>query len=168
MSVPPFEYQSVWWWILRQNEHETRDNIDLIGPSAEPQFQKQSFANGSAHLLNIFADEEEAWTERERVEFCVKTYVYLSKLQRSGSFDRFIVADCDGAEPLITGILSTLAPIWVQTPQKLRSSRGEDAYALIDHAQRQFTLNDWTEPIEDWPPASDQAKSVWNGICSEG
>ncbi len=152
-SVPPFDYQSPWWWMLDNLEIPDLD-LDLVAPSEIDQFRRKEHDNGTSHRLNIYADEETAWTERERVEFSVKTYVYMSKLHKRNSYDRIVVADCASAEPLMAGNLSVLAPVWVRVPPNNDSERGTGGAGLLEQAERRFRLRDLAgSPIEnDWPP----------------
>lgn len=164
-AVPPFDYKSPWWWLL-DNLQERDHTIDLIGPSGEEQFQRSEFSLGTAHLLNIFANEDDDWSERERVEFSVKVYVYLSKLHRRETFDRFVIVDCSGAEPLVSSNLSVLAPTWVNVPLKTVSDRGRLGSKLLQTAERRFSLKDLIEGVPDedaWPPEV----TVWESLLDQ-
>lgn len=165
-EVPPFNYKSLWWWLLSKHDNSNL-TFELIGPSGEHQFQRRSFDNGTAHLLNIYANEETKWTEREKVEFSVKAYVYLSKLQSSNTFDRFVIADCSGIEPLLAANLSVLAPVWVKKPIQNSSDRGKQGRGLMHLADETFNIdNIITEEslTTNWPPDSDKLLAVINNI----
>lgn len=146
-------------------EVDTPHSVDLVGPSGEHQFRKKTGNIGSAHLLNIFAEDNGEWSERERNEFVVKSHVYLSKLQRSGSFDRIVIADCAGAEPMLVGILSTLAETWVKPPGDLSSRRGELSYGLMELADGTFDPGIATDR---WPPSEQDADRLINNLTGEG
>lgn len=161
LAVPPFDYKSPWWWIM-ENLPSTPSTVDMVCPSEIDQFQRGDTELGTVHRLNIFADEETDWTERERVEFSVKTYVYLSKLQRRETYDRIIIADCSGIESLIVANLSVLAPVWVKVPPETSSLRGSKSGGLLQEAERRFTLDEIStkgNPAE-WPPDEKSWKSI--------
>lgn len=139
-------------------------SIDLVGPSGEHQFQKKTGNIGSAHLLNIFAEEEGEWTERERNEFVVKSHVYLSKLQRSSSYDRIVILDCAGVEPMLVGILSTLAETWVKAPEGLSSQRGELGYGLMELADHTV---DPANSGDRWPPNKEDGEQIMKDLTAE-
>lgn len=163
-SVPPFDYQSPWWWMLDNLESPDVD-FDLVAPSDIDQFRRKEHENGTSHRLNIYADEESVWTERERVEFAVKTYVYMSKLHKRDSYDRIVVTDCASVEPLIVGNLSVLAPNWVRVPPGNESDRGTSGAGLLEEAERRFRLKDLAEAslVKEWPPVA----SVWQNVLEE-
>lgn len=165
LSVPPFHYRSPWWWLVTGAEVDSPHSVDLVGPSGEHQFQKKTGTVGSAHLLNIFAEDNEGWSERERNEFVVKSHVYLSKLQRSGSFDRIVITDCAGAEPMLVGILSTLAGTWVKPPENLSSRRGELSYGLMELADHTF---DPGTSSDRWPPNEEDGNQLIDQLTGEG
>lgn len=165
LAVPPFSYRSPWWWLVTGSSIETSHSIDLVGPSGENQFQKKTGHTGSAHLLNIYAEAGEEWTERERNEFVVKSHVYLSKVQRSNSFDRIIIADCGGVEPLLVGILSTLAEIWVMPPKGLSSRRGELAYGLMELTENTIERE---HVIDRWPPCEEDGLALIDELTQKG
>lgn len=152
LAVPPFDYRSPWWWCMDRLSPE--GSLELVAPSGIHRFQKQEKQAGTVHRLNVFADPESPWDERERVEFSVKCYVYLSKLARRGSFDRIVVADCDGIEPLVTAHLSVLAPVWVKDPDTSLSGRGDLGRPLLEVAERVFVPGDLLEGAFEpgWPP----------------
>lgn len=129
-------------------------------------FQQNQHPGGTSHCLNIFASGERDWSERERVEFSVKSFLYLSKLHRKEQYDRMIVADCDGAEPLLVSNLSILAPVWVQRPQTVPSRRGELGYAQLEVAQHQFELTDWVNRamLEQWPPEPKTVQTIMDHL----
>ena len=165
--VPPFDYRSPWWWAL-DNLNELETTFDLVAPSDIDQFRRKEHDVGTSHRLNIFADQETEWTERERVEFSVKTYVYLSKLQKRESYDRIVVADCESAEPLIVGNLSVLAPVWVQVPPRDDSPRGSHAAGLLQDAEKRFRLRDLAPSSFDneWPPDPSDWQSILRELTS--
>lgn len=164
LAVPPFDYRSPWWWMMGELT-EGSATVDLVGPSDIDQFQRGETDLGVLHRLNIFADEETDWTERERVEFSVKAYVYLSKLQRREGYDRIVVADCAGIEPLIVANLSVLAPVWVKVPPETASPRGASSGGLLEEAERRFTLSELggDTDLSEWPPTSED----WEPVLEE-
>jgi hypothetical protein len=144
------------------------ETIDLIGPSGEEQFQRGEYSLGTAHLLNIFATDDGEWSERERIEFSVKVYVYLSKLHKREPYDRFILADCSGSEPLISSNLSVLAPTWVNIPLEIKSERGQAGSELLQTAERRFSMNDLgvNSFRSSWPPETEQAEILLDRLLS--
>lgn len=137
-------------------------SLELIGPSGIHQFQKEEKKAGTVHRLNVFADPESPWAERERVEFAVKCYVYLSKLARRGDFERIVVADCDGIEPLVAAHLSVLAPVWVKAPEDFPSTRGRLGRPLLKVAERVFSPGDLLE--EAFEPGWTPDRSRWERL----
>lgn len=143
--------------------------VDLVSPSEIDQFQRGDHELGTSHRLNVYADEETDWTERERVEFSVKTYVYLSKLHQRTAYDRFVLVDCDGTEPLIAANLSVMAPVWIKVPLTTSSERGQSGSGLMGMAERRFSLEDLTDKHleEQWPPAEDDWTTVIDALTRE-
>lgn len=168
LSVPPFDYRSYWWWMF-QNVSTGDGTADLVVPSGIDQFQRSELELGTVHRLNIFADQNSDWDERERVEYSVKAYVYLSKLHQRGSFNRLIVADCTGAEPIITSNLSVLAPVWVKVPLRTDSKRGKEGAGLLETADRTFRLEDLVSGsvCNQWPPVPESWEAVVNELLRE-
>lgn len=127
--------------------------ITLIGPSDQHRFVEEELPAGTAYRLNIFSESnDDQWSERERVEFSVKSQLFLSKLVRRESFDCIVIADCDGIEPLLVGLLSPMAPIWVLTPDRINSKRGELSYALMELAAQEFDSGELGLIPGNWPP----------------
>ncbi len=160
--VPPFSYRSPWWWGLDRFS-VTSLHVELIGPSGEHQFQRRQFEHGTASLLNVFSEGEEDWTERERVEFSVKSYVFLSKMARSVPFDRIVVADAAGIEPLLVSILAPLGPVWVKPPRTYPSSTGKLGRDLLELARRVFHPREFVQTpdlLDEWPPR----KQPWTRV----
>lgn len=155
--------------MLQEKSLTIEAEIDLVVPSGKPQFQKEDFVNGTAHRLNIFADPEQPWTEQERVEFSVKTYLYLSKLHRKKSYNRIIISDCDGAEPLIVSNLSVFSSVRVKPPEDIPSSRGRRSYALMEEAEGTIEFDDVNQEslTNSWPPDSKQVHAFVRNLFTD-
>lgn len=168
LAVPPFDYRSPWWWCMDRLSPEVP--LELVAPSGVHQFQKEEKQAGTVHRLNVFADPESPWDEREHVEFAVKCYVYLSKLAQREAFDRIVVADCDGIEPLLAAHLSVLGPVWVRDPDDFPSRRGQLGRPLLEVAERVFVPGDLLEEAFEpaWPPEAPRWERLFRRLFGGG
>lgn len=164
VEIPPFREESLWLWGM-ENLPEFGP-IDLVGISDREQFGQGEFEAGTAHLLNVFSDPETDWTRRELTEFSVKTYVYLSKLHRRDSYDRFVVADCAGVEPLIVANLSVLGPVHVVDPGDSLEGLENRGERLLELAERRFDRDALFETVTpgEWPPSGEAVRTVFDEL----
>ncbi len=163
LDVPPYEYRNPYWWGLRQSLDGVGE-VDLICPSPQHQFSRESVESGSIHRLNIYLDTEAPYDERERMEFVSKCYVYLSKQQSRHPYRRILVARAGGVEGMLSAILSVLSPVWIEVPPGDDSERGRLSNSLLSTAQRCYRLKEfgWPGPSEaSWPPDPEVFESLF-------
>lgn len=162
VEIPPFRENSPWLYGL---EHFGDENMDLVGISDREQFGQGDFEGSTAHLLNVFVDPGTAWTRRELTEFSVKAYVYLSKLHRRKSYDRFVVVDCGGVEPLLVANLSVMASVYVVEPKDRLEDLEDRGGRLLELAARRFERDDLPNfSSASWPPEDDVIQEVFHDL----